>query len=63
MANVRWAVTPEEVFPVLERWILRDGFNIVIDMEKSEGSWIVDARTGEKWLDFYTCLLYTSRCV
>ena len=54
MANVRWAVTPEEVFPVLERWILRDGFNIVIDMEKSEGSWIVDARTGEKWLDFYT---------
>jgi len=54
MANVRWAVTPEEVFPVLERWILRDGFNIVIDMEKSQGSWIVDARTGEKWLDFYT---------
>ncbi|MDR9770396.1 L-lysine 6-transaminase [Acetomicrobium sp.] len=54
MVNVRWAVTPEEVFPVLERWILRDGFNIVIDMEKSEGSWIVDARTGEKWLDFYT---------
>jgi len=54
MANARWGVTPEEVFSVLERWILRDGFDVVIDMEKSQGSWIVDARTGEKWLDFYT---------
>jgi L-lysine 6-transaminase len=54
MANVKWSVTPEEVFPTLERWMLRDGFDIVVDMEKSQGSWIVDARTGEKWLDFYT---------
>lgn len=49
-----WKVQPREVFNVLERWILRDGFDIVVDMEKSKGSHIVDASTGDEWLDFYT---------
>lgn len=54
MARVSWGVEANDVFPVLEKWILRDGFDIVIDMEKSRGSHLVDARTGEEWLDFYT---------
>ncbi|MDD5014941.1 MAG: L-lysine 6-transaminase [Atribacterota bacterium] len=47
-------VKANEVFNVLRKSILVDGFDIVIDMEKSEGSYIIDARDGRKFLDFYT---------
>ena len=47
-------VQPEEVFDVLKRHMLVDGFHLVMDLEKSQGSWIVDARDGRKYLDFYT---------
>jgi L-lysine 6-transaminase len=50
MAHVKWSVTPDQVFPTIEKWMLRDGFDIVIDMEKSKGSHIVDAKTGDQWL-------------
>ncbi|MDR1916847.1 MAG: L-lysine 6-transaminase [Synergistaceae bacterium] len=51
---VKFSVTPDEVFPAIEKWMLRDGYDIVVDMEKSKGSHIIDARTGDDWLDFYT---------
>ena len=54
MSGCKWHVAAEGVFPAIERWMLRDGFDIVIDMEKSQGSTIVDACTGDEWLDFYT---------
>ena len=47
-------VKASEVLSVIAKWVLRDGFDIVIDMEKSKGSHIVDAATGDQWLDFYT---------
>jgi len=47
-------VKPEKVFEVLKKRMLVDGFDIVIDMDKSQGSYIVDARNGKKYLDFYT---------
>ena len=47
-------VQPEEVFEVLKRHMLVDGFHLVMDLEKSQGSWIVDARDGRRYLDFYT---------
>jgi L-lysine 6-transaminase len=47
-------VQPSEVFDVLKRHMLVDGFHLVMDLEKSQGSWIVDARDGRKYLDFYT---------
>jgi L-lysine 6-transaminase len=43
-----------EVFPTLERNILVDGFHIVIDLEKSRGSLMVDALTGKQYIDCYT---------
>jgi L-lysine 6-transaminase len=52
--SVKFDIKAEEVFPVIEKYMLRDGYDIVIDMEKSEGSHIIDARTGDDWLDFYT---------
>jgi L-lysine 6-transaminase len=47
-------VLPSDVFDVLGRHQLVDGFHMVMDLEKSKGSWIVDARDGKRYLDFYT---------
>jgi L-lysine 6-transaminase len=47
-------VSPTDVFEVLGRHLLVDGFHMVMDLEKSKGSWIVDARDGKRYLDFYT---------
>jgi L-lysine 6-transaminase len=44
-------ISPADVHNVLGRSMLADGFPLVYDIEASKGSWIVDARTGEKWLD------------
>ena len=47
-------VQPGEVFETLGRHMLVDGFHLVMDLEQSRGSWLVDARDGRKYLDFYT---------
>ena len=47
-------VPTDEVFPVLESNILVDGFHIVIDLEKSHGTVMVDALTGKEYLDCYS---------
>jgi L-lysine 6-transaminase len=52
MAEVR--VPTDQVFPILESNILVDGFHIVIDLEKSHGSVIVDALEGKEYIDCYT---------
>ena len=38
----------------LSKHIITDGFHVVVDIDKSEGSWIVDAETGKKYLDCYS---------
>lgn len=47
-------VHPDEVHERLGRHVLTDGFKLVLDPLDSQGSWIVDARTGEKFLDLYS---------
>jgi len=47
-------MNPKEVIPTLEKHILVDGYHLVVDRAKSKGSWIVDARTGKKYLDCYS---------
>lgn len=44
-----------EVFNVLDRHILKDGFNVVMDLEKSHGAHVHDALTGRDYLDFFSC--------
>jgi L-lysine 6-transaminase len=34
--------------------MLVDGFDIVVDLKKSQGSFIVDAKDGKRYLDFFT---------
>jgi L-lysine 6-transaminase len=48
------SVRPQDVFATLERSILVDGFHVVVDLEKSHGSVLIDARDGKEYLDFYT---------
>ncbi|OLS28454.1 MAG: putative L-lysine-epsilon aminotransferase [Candidatus Heimdallarchaeota archaeon LC_2] len=38
----------------LRKYILLDGFDMIIDLEKSKGSWISDEKSGEKYLDFFS---------
>jgi len=47
-------VQPADVFEVLRSHMLVDGFHLVMDLDRSHGSWIVDARNGRQYLDFYT---------
>ncbi|MEL9999255.1 MAG: L-lysine 6-transaminase [Thermoplasmata archaeon] len=46
-------ITPKEVHDVLGRRILADGFDMVLDLEKSQGVWIYDSRYDRKFLDFF----------
>ncbi len=52
MAQV--TVTADQVFGILRENILVDGFHIVIDLQKSHGSRMLDALTGKEYLDCYT---------
>ena len=45
---------PGDVHEHLARHLLVDGFKLVLDTRASKGSWLVDARTGERYLDLYT---------
>jgi len=47
-------VQPDEVHDRLGRHVLTDGFKLVLDPLASQGSWIVDARDGERYLDLYS---------
>src|SRR6185295_2787613 len=48
------ALCPDDVRDVLSRSILADGLDFVLDVERSAGSYLVDARTGACYLDMFT---------
>ncbi len=48
------SVPADQVFPILKNNILVDGFHIVIDLERSQGTTMVDALTGKEYLDCYS---------
>jgi L-lysine 6-transaminase len=47
-------VQPADVHNVLSRHMLADGYDIVMDLKKSRGSWVFDSRKGRNVLDFFT---------
>ena len=47
-------VQPNDVRETLARSILADGLDFVLDIDRSSGSYLVDARTGERYLDMFT---------
>ena len=54
IASRTTGVPPTEVHEVLRRHMLVDGFDLVLDLEKSSGSTLVDARDGTAYLDLFT---------
>ncbi|WP_319431138.1 L-lysine 6-transaminase [Mycobacterium sp. RTGN5] len=53
-ADRRSAVEPADVRTVLARSILADGLDLILDLERSSGSCLVDARDGTRYLDMFT---------
>ncbi|MBV9484563.1 MAG: L-lysine 6-transaminase [Frankiaceae bacterium] len=47
-------VPPDQVHARLSEHLLVDGFRLVLDVEHSHDSWLVDARDGTEYLDLYT---------
>ncbi|HKC29455.1 MAG TPA: aminotransferase class III-fold pyridoxal phosphate-dependent enzyme, partial [Jatrophihabitans sp.] len=58
MTTLRPVVTtdlsPQNVHETIARHMLADGFELVLDLEASHGSTIVDARDGTEYLDLFT---------
>jgi L-lysine 6-transaminase len=50
----RTTVAAADVHPLLARHLLVDGFDLVLDLTRSHGSWLVDARDGTAYLDLFT---------
>ena len=48
-------ISPRDVHTVLDRYQLVDGYSIVVDLEQSQGVWIHDSASGNKYLDAFTC--------
>ncbi|MBK7877081.1 MAG: L-lysine 6-transaminase [Planctomycetes bacterium] len=48
-------IDPNDVHATLKRHQLADGYPFVLDLDRSRGPWLCDARTGTDYLDFFTC--------
>ena len=44
-------VNPKNVHSIIGKHMLADGMEQVIDLNKSHGSWLIDARDGKEYLD------------
>lgn len=51
----KYYVNADEVHSELGNYMLVDGFDFVLDMENSRGANFIEARTGKKFLDYFTC--------
>lgn len=47
-------VAPTEVHATLARHMLVDGFDLVVDLKRSQGAYVYDSRYNKKYLDFFT---------
>ena len=47
-------ITADEVHEILKQYMLADGFNFVLDLKNSHGIYLVDERTGDSYIDFFT---------
>jgi L-lysine 6-transaminase len=48
------SIAPDQVIPTLERRILVDGFHVVLDLDRSHGCRMIDARDGREYLDCFS---------
>lgn len=50
----KYTMNAAKVIDSLKKHILVDGFHLIVDLQKSHGSYLVDAATGREYLDFYS---------
>jgi L-lysine 6-transaminase len=48
-------ITPSHVREVLSQYQLADGYDLVLDIDKSHGPWLRDSSRNEDFLDCFTC--------
>jgi L-lysine 6-transaminase len=47
-------IHPAEVFETIGKHMLTDALDFIVDLKRSRGSYIYDAKTGKRYLDFFT---------
>jgi L-lysine 6-transaminase len=47
-------IAPTEAHAALSRHMLVDGFDLIVDLKKSQGSYLYDSRSNKRYLDFFT---------
>jgi len=47
-------ILPTEVHSTLSKHMLVDGFDLVVDLQKSQGAYLFDSRYNKRYLDFFT---------
>lgn len=48
------SIHPSEVRSILSRHLLTDGFDMVLDLQNSQGPYLLDSKSGKNYLDFFT---------
>lgn len=48
-------IEPTHVHEILKKHQLADGMDLVLDLDHSTGPWVHDSRSGDKFLDCFTC--------
>ena len=48
-------IAPKDVREIIARYQLADGYDIVLDIEKSKGPWLHDSVRDKPFLDCFTC--------
>ncbi len=52
--TIQTQISPDEVHEILAQHVLKDGFDMVLDLEKSRGVWLYDSLHNRRYLDFFT---------
>lgn len=51
---IKPSIEPSKVHKTLAKYMLVDGFDIVLDLQNSSGVHLIDEKTGESYFDFFT---------
>jgi L-lysine 6-transaminase len=49
------SITPHNVHETMRRTVLADGFDVVLDLERSRGVRLYDSKNGRTYLDMFSC--------
>ncbi|MEX0610410.1 MAG: L-lysine 6-transaminase [Balneolaceae bacterium] len=47
-------IAPDKVRSILSKHMLTDGYDMVLDLDESEGAYLYDSNSGKRYLDFFT---------